>query len=86
MKGKLFYPGEDVVAVNKSTNPLGENANKASDLIFNKSYTIEMYWRFSDGHWWLSVFGISDAVYTEDEFASMISLKDKFQNVEAILK
>lgn len=77
MRNKLFYPGEEVVAVNKEVIPIDDTASNASNLVFNKTYTIEMYWRFTDGHWWVSVVEVADAVYTEDEFASMISIKGK---------
>lgn len=76
MKGKLFYEGEEVVAVNKVTDPVGEHASHASNLVYNKTYNIEMYWRFSEGHWWVSVKEIADALYTEDEFAPLGSIKE----------
>lgn len=76
MKGKLFYEGEEVVAINKITKPVDEDASRASNLVYNKTYSIEMYWRFSEGHWWVSVEEIADAVYTEDEFASLCSIKE----------
>ena len=76
MKGKLFYEGEEVVAINKVTKPVDEHASGASNLIYKNTYCIEMYWRFYDGHWWVSVKEIGDAVYTEDEFASLCSIKE----------
>lgn len=79
MKGKLFYEGEEVVAVNKSNNPVDENSIRASDLVYNNLYIIERYWRYEMGHWWVSIVGIHDAVYTEDEFVSLISLKGKIE-------
>jgi len=82
---KLFYPGEEVVAVNKAIKGIDDNADRASNLVFNKTYTIEMYWRFYSGHWWISVVEINDAVYTEDEFASLISLEDKLYDSGRIL-
>ena len=64
------------MAINKVTKPVDEDAIRASDLVYNKTYTIEMYWRFYQGHWWVSVVEIDDTVYTEDEFASLCSIKE----------
>ncbi len=83
---KLFYEGEEVVAVKKETQPYDETAVPATDLVYNKTYTVERYWRFVDGHWWISVMEIADSVYTEDEFASLRSIKElKAELLESVL-
>jgi len=79
---KRFYPGEEVVCVDKEMKVISDAGNNAPDLIYNNLYTIVHYEEFIAGHWWVRVAGTPyGSFYTEDTFAPITQIEELLEEV-----
>lgn len=82
MTPKRFYPGEEVVCIDKEMKPNRECSHYAPDLVFNKFYTVVEYEEFKNGHWWVRVSGTPfGSFYTEDTFASVLGIEEALDEI-----
>lgn len=75
MTEKLFYPGQEVICIDKACKPAHEGCEDIPNPVYNELYTISRYEAFRYGMWFVSVIELPYAcIYSEDSFAPVAEI------------